>query len=241
MYHTTGFTPPLAAELYDVLNAAYPATKQTTGRPAALTREQEMRIAIIYKRRNRTEHELAETFAVWLTQGAFWQERYVGWPAVKKLEYVDGLMQSLRGRKALVDAPTEMEPLTKARRTLRQHYRHKRRHYGVERPSFYDRELQALRVVSWNGATYRVETVDATGDMGQYLALGANGSVLHVAYYDATNQDLKYAWRGADGWHITTVDSAGDAGKYVALALDKRCATCSLLQRCGARVEIRVS
>lgn len=87
---------------------------------------------------------------------------------------------------------------------------------------FYDRELQALRVVSWDGATYRVETVDATGDMGQYLALGANGSVLHVAYYDATNQDLKYAWRGADGWHITTVDSAGDAGKYVALALDKR-------------------
>jgi hypothetical protein len=57
---------------------------------------------------------------------------------------VDGLMQSLRGRTALVDAPSEMEPLAQVRKTLRQHYRHKRRHYGVERPRFYDRELRRL-------------------------------------------------------------------------------------------------
>lgn len=90
------------------------------------------------------DEDFAETFAVWLTPGAFWQERYVGWPAAKKLEYVDGLMQSLRGKTALVDAPTEMEPLSKVRKTLRQHYRRKRRHYGVERPRFYDRELRRL-------------------------------------------------------------------------------------------------
>lgn len=64
MYHTTGFTPALLAELCAVLNDAHPETKQTNGRPPALTREQEIRATIIYKRRNRTEHELAETFAV---------------------------------------------------------------------------------------------------------------------------------------------------------------------------------
>ncbi len=90
------------------------------------------------------DEDFAETFAVWLTPAANWQERYLGWPAVKKLEYVDALMRSLRGRKALVDAPTEIDPLRRIRKTLRQHYRRKRSHYGVERPRFYDRELRRL-------------------------------------------------------------------------------------------------
>ncbi len=90
------------------------------------------------------DEDFAETFAVWLTPGSDWADRYVGWPAVKKLEYVDGLMKSLRGKSPVLDAPTEVEPLRLARRTLRQHYRRKRRHYGVERPKFYDRELRKL-------------------------------------------------------------------------------------------------
>ena len=53
-------------------------------------------------------------------------------------------MRSLRNRKPLVDAPNEVEPLSKTRKTLRQHYRRKRRHYGVDRPKFYDRELRKL-------------------------------------------------------------------------------------------------
>ena len=90
------------------------------------------------------DEDFAETFAVWLTPGSNWQDRYVGWPAAKKLEYVDGLMRSLQGKPALVALPTEVDGLTKTRKTLRQHYRRKRRHYGVERPKFYDRELRRL-------------------------------------------------------------------------------------------------
>ncbi|MGD9906783.1 MAG: putative zinc-binding metallopeptidase [Vicinamibacterales bacterium] len=90
------------------------------------------------------DEDFAETFAVWLTPGSDWADRYIGWPAVKKLEYVDALMKGLRGRKPVLDAPTEIEPLKHARTTLRQHYRRKRRHYGVERPAFYDRELRKL-------------------------------------------------------------------------------------------------
>ena len=90
------------------------------------------------------DEDFAETFAVWLTPGSNWQDRYVGWPAAKKLEYVDGLMRSLQGKSAIVALPTEVDGLTKTRKTLRQHYRHKRRHYGGERPKFYDRELRRL-------------------------------------------------------------------------------------------------
>jgi hypothetical protein len=38
----------------------------------------------------------------------------------------------------------EVDALRRLRITLRQHYRRKRRHYGVDRPDFYDRDLRRL-------------------------------------------------------------------------------------------------
>ena len=57
---------------------------------------------------------------------------------------MDTLMRSLRGRKPLVESTDEVDPLRRLRRTLRQHYRRKRRHHGVDHPKFYDRELRRL-------------------------------------------------------------------------------------------------
>jgi len=61
------------------------------------------------------DEDFAETFAVWLTPDANWRQRYSGWPAVNKLEYMETL-----------------------------HYRRKRRHHGIDHPKFYDRELRRL-------------------------------------------------------------------------------------------------
>ena len=47
------------------------------------------------------DEDFAETFAVWLTPESNWKTRYAGWPAIKKLEYMDALMQSLVGKKPL--------------------------------------------------------------------------------------------------------------------------------------------
>jgi len=90
------------------------------------------------------DEDFAETFAVWLTPNSEWRQRYVGWPALKKLEYMDTLMQSLDAVDPRLDNPEEVDPLTKLRKTLRQHYRTKRRHYGVDYPNFYDRDLRRL-------------------------------------------------------------------------------------------------
>jgi hypothetical protein len=90
------------------------------------------------------DEDFAETFAVWLTPNSEWRQRYAGWKAERKLEYMDGLMESLRERPPVVDNPEEVDPLRKLRRTLRQHYRNKRRHYGVDYPNFYDRDLRRL-------------------------------------------------------------------------------------------------
>jgi hypothetical protein len=90
------------------------------------------------------DEDFAETFAVWLTPNSEWRTRYVGWPALKKLEYMDGLMKSLRGKAPRVDNPAEVDPLPHLRKTLRQHYRTKRKHYGVDYPNFYDRDLRRI-------------------------------------------------------------------------------------------------
>ena len=90
------------------------------------------------------DEDFAETFAVWLTPNSEWRTRYAGWPALKKLGYMDSLMKSLRETDPRIDNPIEVDPLLKLPKTLRQHYRTKRKHYGVDYPNFYDRDLRRI-------------------------------------------------------------------------------------------------
>jgi hypothetical protein len=90
------------------------------------------------------DEDFAETFAVWLTPTSEWRQRYAGWPALKKLECMDELMASIRQRPPRVTNRDEVDALYRLHRTLRQHYRNKRRYYGVDYPHFYDRDLRRL-------------------------------------------------------------------------------------------------
>jgi hypothetical protein len=90
------------------------------------------------------DEDFAETFAVWLTPSSEWRQRYAGWPALKKLEFMDGLMRSLRKERPRIENVEEVDPLHSLKKTLRQHYRRKRRYYGIDYPNFYDRDLRRL-------------------------------------------------------------------------------------------------
>ena len=90
------------------------------------------------------DEDFAETFAVWLTPESNWKTRYAGWPAMKKLVYMDELMQSLVNKRPLLDRVAEVDPLRRLDRTLRFHYKRKRRHHGVDHPAFYDRDLRRM-------------------------------------------------------------------------------------------------
>ncbi len=90
------------------------------------------------------DEDFAETFAVWLTPGSEWRERYAGWPALKKLEYVDALMRRIAGSRPEVRSRRRVDPLSRVTKTLREHYRRKREHYGLEHPVVYDRDLKRL-------------------------------------------------------------------------------------------------
>jgi hypothetical protein len=88
--------------------------------------------------------DFAETFAVWLTPDAQWRSRYADWPAIRKLEYMDAVMREIGSRDPVVGWGKPVDPLQRIRRTLRTHYQRKRAKYGVDYPSFYDRDLRRL-------------------------------------------------------------------------------------------------
>ena len=90
------------------------------------------------------DEDFAETFAVWLTPHSMWRKRYEDWPTLKKLEYMDELMHEIAGREPLETTSRVVEPLSRVRKTLRQHYARKRKHYGLDYPNFYDRDLRRL-------------------------------------------------------------------------------------------------
>jgi hypothetical protein len=90
------------------------------------------------------DEDFAETFAVWLTPDSPWRKRYHGWPALKKLEYVDALMAEIGPLPPAVTARRPVDPLRRLRKTLREHYREKRQRYGVDYPNVYDRDLRRL-------------------------------------------------------------------------------------------------
>jgi hypothetical protein len=90
------------------------------------------------------DEDFAETFAVWLTPRSNWRKRYAGWPALKKLQYVDELMAEIARQKPVVTRRFKVEPLSRLTQTLAEHYQKKRAHYAVNHPKIYDRDLRRV-------------------------------------------------------------------------------------------------
>jgi hypothetical protein len=90
------------------------------------------------------DEDFAETFAVWLDPESQWGTRYAGWPAQRKLEYMDRLMRHTARSRPRIRTKREVDPLSKLRKTLREHYAKKREHYGLDHPDFYESDLRKL-------------------------------------------------------------------------------------------------
>src|SRR5271168_5211319 len=90
------------------------------------------------------DEDFAETFAVWLRPRSQWRSRYAGWPALKKLEYVDELMGEIAGKRPMLTRREKVDPLSKFTETLGEYYKNKRELYLVDPPRTYDRDLLRL-------------------------------------------------------------------------------------------------
>lgn len=102
------------------------------------------------------DEDWAETFAVWLTPDLDWRKHYHGWPALKKLEYVDQLVRELNARGPYTRSRRKQQTVNEMRITLRSHYRAKQQRYGAKHPPFYDDDLR--RLFSADGSEHETAT-----------------------------------------------------------------------------------
>ncbi len=90
------------------------------------------------------DEDFAETFAVWMTPHSTWRQRYASWRALKKLEYMDELMNEIRGKPPVNTRRATFEPLHQLKTTLREHYETRRNTLGLGKEDHYDRDLRRL-------------------------------------------------------------------------------------------------
>jgi hypothetical protein len=91
------------------------------------------------------DEDFAETFAVWLATGPDeWRQRYNGWRALEKLEYVNTLMQEAACSPPRVTRGRRISEASKLRTTLARYYAARRKLYAADFPDFYDADLRQI-------------------------------------------------------------------------------------------------
>ena len=97
------------------------------------------------------DEDFAETFAVWLTPELDWRKNYAGWPALRKMEYIDELMRSLAGKPPVHTPEYRVADYDCLNVKLKTYYAHKRKLNEDTYPDFYDADLRQLfRRTGWH-------------------------------------------------------------------------------------------
>jgi len=82
------------------------------------------------------EEDFAETFAVWLNPHSQWRTRYVGWPAMRKLRYIERTMRELAGERPRRRRTVPVSEARTLRSTLASYYRRKIQTYQLDDLAF---------------------------------------------------------------------------------------------------------
>jgi len=90
------------------------------------------------------DEDFAETFAVWLTPEIDWHSQYKGWNALKKLLYVQELMQEIKEKGPVVPAGKKYWQASRLTSTLENYYKKKKRLYAEEMHGFHDMNLKRI-------------------------------------------------------------------------------------------------
>ncbi|MBL9039858.1 MAG: putative zinc-binding metallopeptidase [Archangium sp.] len=127
--HEAGHAFCYAHKLYETedwkrLFGDYSKPYLETYKPHPFSRKYVVHISGWYAQKHPDE-DFAETFAVWLTPGSRWDERYKTWGAAKKLQYVDAVVKQLGTAPAPVtlgDGEKDMD-VGQMEETVLDHYR----------------------------------------------------------------------------------------------------------------------
>ena len=95
---------------------------------------------------------------------------------------------------------------------------------SMDRPAvaYFDGTAGDLRYAYFNGNSWDVTVVDASGSVGLYpsLIFDANDDPV-ISYYAKTKGDLRIATFDGAAWAIQTVDSTNDVGRSTDITMDK--------------------
>ncbi len=88
--------------------------------------------------------DFAETFAVWLKPRSPWRTQYAGWPALRKIEFVDQLIAEIADTPTRVRSRIHVDPVRKMTHTLGEHYEERQSRYATRQPGVFDHDLVRL-------------------------------------------------------------------------------------------------
>jgi hypothetical protein len=90
------------------------------------------------------DEDFAETFAVWLTPRSSWRRRYRNWPAIRKLQYVNALMKSLRSKGPYCRDGELCTPVEEMDMLLATHYGQRAERYRAAAQGYVDDKLREV-------------------------------------------------------------------------------------------------
>lgn len=91
------------------------------------------------------DEDFAETFAVWLTPGLDWRREYAGWPALRKLEYVDRVMREVGSTAPdIPEVSLDDLPVEAMHYTIGDHYREQIESLPIADEQHFDGDLRSI-------------------------------------------------------------------------------------------------
>jgi len=90
------------------------------------------------------EEDFAETFAVWLNPENDWRHLYEGWPALKKLLYINQLVKVIKNKPPKVSEIIFPFQINNLKRKLRTHYEQRKKLYAEEDIDYFDDDLKKI-------------------------------------------------------------------------------------------------
>ena len=151
--HEAGHTFNYAFRLHErdewrALFGSFAAPYRDRYRANPFSREHVRHILAWYAQKHPDE-DFAETFAVWLTPDLDWRSEYAGWPALRKLEYVDAVMRAIAKDEPQPLAPGEDDlPVEAMRYSVAAHYESERDAIPIEDERQFDSDLRQILIAA---------------------------------------------------------------------------------------------
>lgn len=144
------------------------------------------------------DEDFCETFSVWLTPDLDWRLQYKHWGALRKLKYVDELMQEIKDKEPLVKEGKRYWQASLMRTTLEHFYRKKKHSYAENFPDFHDVNLKKIFTFPASlSPNVNIADVSAAEDMKEAVnPRGKTAAVELIRKYKRDILDNVSAWTG---------------------------------------------